>query len=76
MEGDSDGRHFEQKPLAPMTAVRSKQSSSARPREIVQVLCRSGKLCSYEIFTDGSVGDDLSSLFSHFYGHLKAVGST
>lgn len=66
VEGDTDIRSFQQKPLAPMTAVRSKWSRNWRPRETAQALFRSWKLCSYEIHTDGSVGDDLGSFIFTF----------
>jgi hypothetical protein len=49
---------------------------NGRFKKTAQELFRSWKLCSYKIFTDGSVGDDHSAFNFTFFRHLKAVGPT
>lgn len=55
----TDGWRF-QKPVALVMAVRSERSSKEGPGRQLGYF-RSWRLCSYEIFTDGTAGDDLGS---------------
>lgn len=68
----TDSWHFE-KPLALVMTARSERSSKEGPGKQLGYL-RSWRLCSYEIFTDGSAGDDLGPFNFTFLQTFKGSG--